>query len=229
MQTKVVSQYINKNGFYIVDENSPSAIDIAEGIYVMICMVDTKKPFTFHLEEWAKLDFYGFFCETSPQKLVFNQLQPSSKLQVKTMFFCDKNSLKSQIKSYIASDKSTSNVMITNMISENHLFVDSSIEVEEQTHGVVAHLQQKNIFIGQNGTMRGFPTLYVKSDDLEASHSCQVERLNEDHLFYLKSRWLSHELSTHRLVESYFIHTFWCLSMVEKDFYEMLYKKFLTQ
>ncbi|MBT3727553.1 hypothetical protein HOG21_08115 [bacterium] len=32
------------------------------------------------------------------------------------------------------------------------------------------------------------PTLLVRSDDVKASHSCKMERISDEKLFYLRSR-----------------------------------------
>jgi hypothetical protein len=58
MSNLVKNNYISKTGFYIIDEKSPSVIDISSGIYVSILVINTKKPLTINIESSSKVEFF---------------------------------------------------------------------------------------------------------------------------------------------------------------------------
>ena len=73
--------------------------------------------------------------------------------------------------------------------------------------------------------MKWIPTLLVRSDDVEASHSCKIEKISEKNLFYLKSRWIDEKDAHILLLEANVKSIFSCLSMIDNIFYESLINK----
>jgi Fe-S cluster assembly protein SufD len=53
--------------------------------------------------------------------------------------------------------------------------------------------EAKIIVFDKDGSGRASPILRIGDNDVLASHSASIGRLNEEHLFYLESRGLSHE------------------------------------
>lgn len=80
-------------------------------------------------------------------------------------------------------------------------------------------MNEENIFLGSQASISGFPILLVESHDVEASHSCKMEKISDEKLFYLRSRGLDRENALHMILQSYIDKTFAGLS--EKD--ETLY------
>gem|GEM_PF-3371681 len=74
---------------------------------------------------------YCFFDESSPEILHINQNKNSSKLITKIIFWNERLDLKTNFRSYINSDFSSSQVDIVSFIKENKLYLDSLIEIEE--------------------------------------------------------------------------------------------------
>ena len=226
MSNIVKNNYINKSWFYLLDDNSPSVIDVMPGVYWVFFTKNTTKPFTINLEENSKVDFYGYFSDFSSKKILFNQMYENSILNVKTMYFCNKNELSTNIKSYTSTNNSKSNIQIINIIKDNKLNIDSSIEIEKDSKNVEGHLSQNNIFISDKWSVRWLPKLFVRSDDIKASHSCKMQSINQDELFYLTSRWLDKTTSTKILTQSYFNNIFSCISMYDKKIYDELFLDF---
>ncbi|MDR2411106.1 MAG: SufD family Fe-S cluster assembly protein [Candidatus Peribacteria bacterium] len=50
--------------------------------------------------------------------------------------------------------------------------------------------------------MEAKPKLKVKSNDVNASHSCKVERISKEKMFYLKSRGISENEVVKLLLEA---------------------------
>ncbi len=218
---------IQKNWFYLIDDISDSNIEIWEWIYAFVFLNETEKSFIFNLKKNSRLDYFWFFSKKSSSKIEFNQSEDNSLLNVKQMFFNHKTDLTSNIKSIIASNNSNSFINIISIIKDNKLSIDSSIEIEQWLIWVEANLKQKNIFIWDSWSVRGLPKLNVKSFNVKASHSCKVERIKDDLLFYLKSRGISENEAILMLIESYFLNNFKCLKMMDNVIYDKVYDDFL--
>jgi len=78
-------------------------------------------------------------------------------------------------------------------------------------------LVEENIFLGATGKVRGLPTLLVHSNDVKASHACNMERISDEKLFYLRSRGLPREDATVLMLESYIARIFWKLGAVDNE------------
>jgi hypothetical protein len=222
MSNLIKNNYISKTWFYIIDDNSPSVIDIQENIYVSLLVINTKKPITINIESNSKVEFFGFFYDSCPSKILINQLNDWSSLNFKSLFFNEKNDLSCTIKSYVSSNNSSSNLDIIWMVEDKKLSIDSTIEIENWYSWIDAHLDIENIFIWEGGSIKSLPVLLVRSDDIKASHSSKTHKISENKKFYLKSRWLTEKEANFMLLESYFVKIFRCVWMIDKIMYEKL-------
>jgi len=82
------------------------------------------------------------------------------------------------------------------------------IEIEKDTKNITAHLDMENIFLWDEWSVQSVPTLLVRSDDIEASHSSTTHSIDDEHLFYLGSRGLEKVEAKFLLTQSYFSKTF---------------------
>lgn len=219
---------IQKNWFYVIDDNSNENIEIWAWVYAFLLLKDTEKSFTFDLKRKSRLDLFWFSWKKSSQNLEFNQWEEKSELTIKYMFYNHETDLSSNIKSFINSDNSHSNINIISIIKDKKLHIDSCIEIEKWLSWVEANLTQKNLFIWETWQVRGLPKLFVKSNSIKASHSCKIERIKDDLLFYLKTRWISENEAILMMIESYFLKNFSCLKMMDSKSYEKIYNDFLT-
>ncbi|MBO9620858.1 MAG: SufD family Fe-S cluster assembly protein, partial [Niabella sp.] len=54
-----------------------------------------------------------------------------------------------------------------------------------------AYQTNKNILLSENASVNTKPQLEIFADDVKCSHGCTVGRLDEEALFYMKSRGIS--------------------------------------
>jgi len=219
---------IGKNWFYVIDDTFSQIIEIEDWIYASLFIADTSKSFEFILWKNSRLDFFWFFTRSSSELLKFRQEWENSYLKIKQMFFCSSSDLKSSIKSIVNSNNSKSFVDIISIVKDKKVSIDSSIEIEKWCIWVDADLKQKNIFIWDKWEVRWLPKLLVKSFSVKASHSCNVERINDDYLFYLKSRGIDENNAITLMIKSFFVKNFSCLKMLDKKLYDKTYDDFLT-
>lgn len=77
--------------------------------------------------------------------------------------------------------------------------------------------------------MRGLPTLLVHSNDVKASHACNMERISDDKLFYLRSRGLPREDATVLMLESYIAKIFGDLEENQQELYTTTKQRILER
>ena len=64
--------------------------------------------------------------------------------------------------------------------------------------------------------------LFVGTKDVRASHGCKIEKISDEELFYLRSKWINKQNSIQMMLESYISNLFGCLKMFNQEFYEEL-------
>ncbi len=68
---------------------------------------------------------------------------------------------------------------------------EGKIYVEKEAQQTLAYQLNNNLLFGETAIANSKPNLEIFADDVKASHGTTMTRLNEDELFYLKSRGLS--------------------------------------
>lgn len=216
---------ISTTWFYIIDNNFGETIQIEKDIYVSLFIHDIAHNISIDIGENSKVDVYAFFHTASPQNLRLIQNKNASKLQLKVLFISEKD-LISNISSEIKANHVSSQIHIISIVKENHIGVDSSINIASESKKIQANLDLENIFIGQKWTLSSLPNLFIDSNDVQVSHSSKTHRIEENKLFYLKSRGLSTHSSIQLMTQSYFKKTFSCIEMIDHHLYEKIYLDF---
>lgn len=219
---------INKTWFYIIDETYKNIINIENNIYVSLFVKNFKNDLIINIAENSKVDFYWFFSDICPKNITINQLKDNSNLNFKSFFISNNSNLISNIKSQINSNNSKANLNIISIVKENKIWIDSSIKIEKNSKKIQSSLNLENIFIWSNWNIISNPNLFIDSNDVKVSHSSKSHRIDENKLFYLKSRWLDWEKSIKIIINSYFQKTFSCLEMLDRNIFEDINNKFLN-
>jgi len=219
---------INKIWFYVIDKKFWNEINIEKNIYVSLFLKNLENDIIINIAENSKVDFYGFFSEISPKNIIINQFKNNSSLNFKSLFISNNSNLISNIASQINSLNSKAYLNIISIIKENKIWIDSSIKIEKNSKKIEAKLELENIFIWEKWTINSIPKLFIYSNDVQVSHSSKTQRIPDDKLFYLESRWLDKKNSNQILLESYFIQIFSCLEMYNKDIFKSINSEFLN-
>jgi len=78
------------------------------------------------------------------------------------------------------------------------------IEVEKGASGTDAYLANRNLVLGPAARSDSIPTLKIGNDDVRCSHGSTTGKLNEEELFYLRSRGFSVAEARSLLVSGFF-------------------------
>lgn len=213
---------IVKTGFYKLLENEEENIFIWDNINVFIY---DEKNIIKNIEVWnnSTLEYYGYFSEEWTYEK--NIIVSWEKSNVKIKSLVNSNNNKLYLKFYWNIKKSYSSIdmkILAFAWNKWNINIDWILDIDSSTKWWVWHLKQENIFLWDNAKISWIPTLLVKTNDVEASHSCTMERISDENLFYLRSRWVEKEDSLQMIIEAKIIDLFRCLDMVDKELFEKL-------
>lgn len=219
---------IKENWFYMISNISSWEIVVWEWV-VAYFFDDWKNNVDVYLWKNSYVEFYGLLNSENNHNISFYQNEFYSKLKVNYLLMSFDNSIKSKIYSKTSSDNSEVDIKILSLVWENwNIDIDGIVEIDEWYKKIKWHLLEENIFLANTWKIRWVPTLLVRSDDVEASHACKIERINDDELFYLRSRGLNRNDSLNIILESKIKVIFSCLSMIDKWFHQELLENIIN-
>lgn len=220
---------IDKNWFYNLNLDIDDEIIISKGVIVSI-FYWWSKNIKFYLGEGASLEFFSYFSNEQKNQFEFFQDENNSNLKIRSLIFSKENFIKTKIYSKISSNNSSSDIKILSLVSDNwNIDLDWIVEIDSWYKKIKGHLVEKNLFLWNTWKIKWIPTLLVRSDDVEASHSCTIEKISNDELFYLRSRWINKWSALTLIIASKINSVFSCLLMYDKNFYDELLEKISTE
>jgi Fe-S cluster assembly protein SufB len=101
--------------------------------------------------------------------------------------------------------KNTSSTIISKGIatdSSKNIF-RSLVKIEKDASGARNFTQCDTLLSGNKAAMHAFPSLQVETKDAEVEHEASTSKLNEDQLFYLRSRGICFEDAINLLVNGF--------------------------
>jgi len=232
---------ITKNWFYKLSEFNSKNVTIEDNIVVAIFddiysspdkgrLGGVLKEINIEIWENSIVEFYSVL-ENTNYKINFLQDKTNSKLTVRYFLLSKDNcEIKSKIFSELKANNTKSDIHITSIIW-NDWFVDLDwiIKIDEKIEKADAKLIEENLFLWNTWKVKWVPTLLVRSNDVKASHACRIERISDEKLFYLRSRWIWKENALNMMVESYISNLFKCLAMINDWFYKETFENILKK
>jgi len=79
-----------------------------------------------------------------------------------------------------------------------------SIKIEENAYQTSSFLENSVLVLGDNIKNISEPVLEIKNNDVKASHGSTTGRIDEEKIFYLKSRGLNQEESENLVIQGFF-------------------------
>lgn len=97
-----------------------------------------------------------------------------------------------------------SNELYKGIVADNATAVfNGKIFVQPQAQKTNAFQSNKNILLSDNASVNTKPQLEIFADDVKCSHGCTVGQLDEEGLFYLRSRGIPENMARALLVRAY--------------------------
>lgn len=99
-----------------------------------------------------------------------------------------------------------SNELYKGILNDNASAVfNGKIFVQPNAQKTNAYQSNKNILLSNSASVNTKPQLEIFADDVKCSHGCTVGRLDEEGLFYLRSRGISEKIARSLLVHAFAI------------------------
>lgn len=86
---------------------------------------------------------------------------------------------------------------------ESYGIFDGKIVVDANAQKIESSQTNKNLLLSENARVHSNPQLEINADDVKCSHASTTGQLDDDAMFYLKSRGLSEQRSRQILVEGF--------------------------
>lgn len=99
-----------------------------------------------------------------------------------------------------------SNELYKGIVDDNATAIfNGKIFVQPDAQKINAFQSNKNILLSDNATVNTKPQLEIYADDVKCSHGCTVGQLDEEAMFYLRSRGISEKAAKSLLVHAFAI------------------------
>lgn len=221
---------ITKSWFYKLSEINASEIIVWDNLAITI-FDDINSDLNINIWENSNVEFFWFseVKNTSNINLISSKI--GSKLHFRYLIYSDKNNQnKIKISSEIWSNNCSSDIKILSIAWNNWCIdLDWIIKINSQVSWVKAKLIEENLFLWNKGKIKWIPTLLVESNDVEASHASKIEKISEEELFYLRSRWVGKNNWVRMMIQAKIVDLFKCLSMINKEFYDEIIENILEK
>lgn len=194
-------------------------IHIEDGVSAMI--FDTEnilESVTFW--KGARLKYFGYFSKEIDITKIFHIDGEENSCEIYGLVSSRGEKINAKIEGRLESSHSILDMQLVNFVSEGGMIdLDGVVNIVSGVEKVEGYLTEENIFLGNSGKVRGLPTLLVHSNDVKASHACNMQRIPDEKLFYLRSRGLPKEDATVLMLESYIAKIFWGLEVENEELY----------
>lgn len=98
---------------------------------------------------------------------------------------------------------------------------NGKVYVRKEAQKTNAFQSNKNILLSDNATVNTKPQLEIWADDVKCSHGCTTGQIDQEALFYLRSRGLSEEMARRLMLRAFAIDTMHGIEHKEiKDLFE---------
>ena len=80
---------------------------------------------------------------------------------------------------------------------------NGKIFVQQQAQKTNAYQSNKNILLSESASVNAKPQLEIFADDVKCSHGCTIGRLDEEGMFYMRSRGVPEKMARNLLVHAF--------------------------
>ena len=219
---------ITKNWLYKLWEIKENSIIIWDNLSVVLFDEwNTNRK----IEIWcnSRVEIYGFLSNIWEYNFYTKIVWENSILKIWYLLLSwHEEEINVKIYSEIWANYSKVDMKIISIVWNNwKINIDWILKINEWLKLITWNLEEENLFLWETWIINCIPSLFVKSDNVEASHSCKIERISDERLFYLRSRWISKNNALYMMIESYINTLFKCLWMLDKEFYTKIINNIL--
>jgi Fe-S cluster assembly scaffold protein SufB len=189
----------------LIDQRSSSELHFDQGGEVVVYdQTEAFDPISrkIIISNYTKLRWYSVAHGRSHYSLQF--ITESGESIVRMLLLASQDEqLKMNVHSTLSHSDTITNIHILSLAGDSGIIeLDGSVQIDSNIAKVKGHILEENIFLGSKGNIRGIPSLFVHSDDVEAGHAARIERVSDEKLYYLRSRGIPKDDATVMMIES---------------------------
>ena len=87
----------------------------------------------------------------------------------------------------------------------SNVIFDGCIYVKENAQKIEAYQTNHSLILSDEATLHTKPKLEIFADDVKCSHGATVGKIDNDVMFYLKSRGLSEEIAKEFIIDAFLL------------------------
>jgi hypothetical protein len=178
---------ITKNWLYIISDKNIKKIIIEDNLNVIIF---DELNILENIEIWKNsiVDIFWYIQGNNNYDLWVSIIWENSSLKLWYLLISwDSEEIKAKITSKVKASNSNIKIKIIWIVSNNwKIDIDWTLDILPWLKEINWDLIEENIFIWNSGYIKSIPNLFVWSNDVKVSHSCKMERISDEKLFYLR-------------------------------------------
>ncbi len=166
----------------------------------------SKDEKNFTLEEGAQLEYFHHVLGDSEDQVKVLLEGDESSVLSQTIFFGSKSEKQTLSVNHVHIGKNTRSQMISRGAVKDTAYSHfyGNILMMPGCSGADGTLEEHNLLLSSGSKIEAVPALEIHHDEVQASHSATLERVDEEKLFYLESRGLEAKEGLELLVEGFF-------------------------
>jgi len=141
----------------------------------------------------------------SKSDFIFNVNHENSCLDLNFLFVWKKNKTnKWNIICNINASNTKVNIYILSFLTDkSEIDVDWNITINKNVKNVKWHLVEEYIILWEKIKIKTKPILNIYSKDIQASHGAKIEKIDNEKLFYLTSKWIDNLKAKNLIIDGY--------------------------
>ncbi len=175
---------------------------------------------TITLKKNAHLDIMTAFAGSRKSKLKLKVIheESGSSSDQKTLFFGDKSQNFDIESTTILDAPDTTAKIIAKGVLNNTATAsfDGSIHITHNGKNANAHLNEHTLLLSSGAKINAVPALKIANNQVQASHSASVTRVDDEHLFYCGARGIDESSATKMIVEGFLRELYQGSNYIEK-------------
>ena len=127
----------------------------------------------------------------------------------------------------IHSKENTSSDIITKGVlnDESKVLSRGLVRIEQNAYGSDGYETQEALLLSEKAEANAIPNLEINNHDVKCSHGSSVSQLDDEKIFYLRSRGLNKKQAQKQIIEGYFMPV---LSLFEEELKNKIYESIIN-
>lgn len=182
----------------------------------------------FRLKAGAVLNYFLAVLDVSKTHVIVDLEGEASRVDSQVIFFGDQEQEQDIRVEHVHRGRETHSIMHSRGAVKDKAWgrFYGLVRMEKGATGADGHLNEHNLLLSPNARIEAVPALEIEHDDVKASHSATLEKVDAERLFYLCSRGLDESAAVQVLVEGFFTSALESLPLEQReDLYSAILKK----